>query len=1286
VKPDSIDAHAARRRTPLPDWKGTSRYGVTRCIGAGGMGVVYEAFDRERSQLVALKTLLRFSPAALYRFKQEFRTLTDVVHPNLVSLYELVATDAHVFFTMELVQGVDFLTYVVRPGARAEMAASRVDAPTRVRSTTLLLARSAVAGPSRAAPPIDVEADGMGRSPADFERLRSALRQLVAGVSALHGAGKLHRDIKPSNVLVTPEGRVVLLDFGVATDVALATGDHAGEREIVGTAQYTAPEQVGDTATTQSDWYSVGVMLYKALVGHLPFAGPDVDVLTRKALCEPPRPSEFVHGIPGDLEELCCALLRPAPEARPSGAEIQRRLDHGRHSVPTPLPEVKRAATPLVGRAAHQRTLREAFDTARQGRVVTVRVHGASGMGKSVLLQRFLDELVERGEAATLRGRTYERESMPYKALDSVIDALSRYLIHLSEQDPSTPLPLDLSALVRLFPVLRRVDRIGAMAESAGSEPAHVVRRRAVAALRELLAGLAARQPLVICIDDVQWGDVDSAGLLVELVRPPFEAALLIVLSYREEEADSNSFLVETSALWPLGTDVRDLPIGPLEPVEAREMALSFLGPEDANATAAADAIARESGGSPLLVEELSRGIPQPGRVAAVRAGAIRLQDIVDARVSLLPDGARLVLELVALSVRPLPVVSAGLAAEIDDGLDEIVNTLRVRRFARTGFRGGREVLEIAHDRICQAIVARISEETVRAHHGRIARALEQAGSDPETLAPHLLGAGMGDLAAKYAEQAAESASAKLAFGQAVRLYRLALDAVGETSADARRLRMGLVDALDRAGRGAEAARVYAAAAAQAQGLERMELERSGAEELLLSGHVEEGAAALDRILDAAHIWRPRTLVAALAVAFVYRALVFVRGLRLPDRDPRDVRREDHLRIEALYAVVVGFSFVNVIYGMCAQARHLFLTLRAGDRFQVFRAAVVETTNSAARGGPEGKRERMFADIVQRLTETSDDPKYLAFGAGVHGQRMFLHGRWREARELLDGLYERFRGSRAGWFANWHLFHVYALGLMGELAEARRRCATLIPDAEARGDLYTLVNLRIGHCATVWLAADDIDGARRNLRDAMASWSQSGFFLQHYRAMLAEANVDLYAGLGESAYGIVARDWDALRRSFLMDVQYVRADANFLRARCALALAAATPGQGAGVAEAARFARKLDRERMPWTAPLAALVWAGVCHAKDDNGGAIAHLRTAIESGEAADMRLHSAVARMRLGAILGGTEGETLLREAREWMAMQEVRVPDRMAAMLAPGFAPDDAPRALSVLEPSA
>ena len=152
------------------------------------MGVVYEVFDRERRQLVALKTLPRFDADSIYRFKQEFRTLAGVHHRNLVHLYELVVSEeSEIFFTMELVSE---LTHDVRAGrvARSSVAPGSVvtlsEAP-RQRDTLRPGTRaSATTAPAACR--------------ANVEKLRPALRQFVRGVHAIHSAGKLHRDLKPS--------------------------------------------------------------------------------------------------------------------------------------------------------------------------------------------------------------------------------------------------------------------------------------------------------------------------------------------------------------------------------------------------------------------------------------------------------------------------------------------------------------------------------------------------------------------------------------------------------------------------------------------------------------------------------------------------------------------------------------------------------------------------------------------------------------------------------------------------------------------------------------------------------------------------------------------------------------------------------------------------------------------------------------------------------------------------------------------------------------------------------
>src|SRR6266852_2782198 len=137
------------------EFAGTDRFVVLRQLGAGGMGVVYEALDRERDIRVALKILPNVNPPALLRFKQEFRSLAAIVHPNLVPLYELISNGDLWFFTMEIIDGRDFFSYL-----RSDFVLDRND--------------------QRQVPSVDEQ------------RLRRAFYQLGLGVAAIHAGGKLH--------------------------------------------------------------------------------------------------------------------------------------------------------------------------------------------------------------------------------------------------------------------------------------------------------------------------------------------------------------------------------------------------------------------------------------------------------------------------------------------------------------------------------------------------------------------------------------------------------------------------------------------------------------------------------------------------------------------------------------------------------------------------------------------------------------------------------------------------------------------------------------------------------------------------------------------------------------------------------------------------------------------------------------------------------------------------------------------------------------------------------------
>src|SRR5947208_10634889 len=170
----------------------------------------------------------------------------------------------------------------------------------------------------------------------DEPRLRSALRQLAEGVNSLHEMGKLHRDLKPSNVLVTEDGRVVILDFGLVEDI----NPELHETLLAGTPDYMSPEQGAQTAISKaSDWYGVGVILYQALTGRLPFRGKFFEVMLRKQTRDPIQPREINPNVPRDLNELCMKLLRRDADKRPSGREILRALGVRRSASNPPSSE-----------------------------------------------------------------------------------------------------------------------------------------------------------------------------------------------------------------------------------------------------------------------------------------------------------------------------------------------------------------------------------------------------------------------------------------------------------------------------------------------------------------------------------------------------------------------------------------------------------------------------------------------------------------------------------------------------------------------------------------------------------------------------------------------------------------------------------------------------------------------------------------------------------------------------------------------------------------------------------
>jgi len=762
------------------------------------------------------------------------------------------------------------------------------------------------------------------------------------------------------------------------------------------------------------------------------------------------------------------------------------------------------------------------------------------------------------------------------------------------------------------------------------------------------------------------------------VMRPPDAPSAMLVLGYRDgPESESSPFLSYWKKHLVEGLDVRDVPVEPLALDDARRVALDVLGSDDTDARRVADLIAKECGGSAFFVEDLARSVWEQGAPTSARevigdAGST-LDDLIDRRLQRVDAETRCLLELVATHGRPIPMSILQRAAVAGERLDALLSELRERRFVRLAVRDGRELVETSHDRIRETVVSRLPHEEARACHRRIAVAYEaEPDVDGEALVGHWFDAGEPQRGAIYAEKAAEKACDKLAFDRAVHLYRLTLGAMGPDSAEARRVSLRLAQALAWAGHSAEAATLYLEAARSAPEEERETLERAGANQLLMCGEIDGGTRILRRALARSGRGAPGSAWGALFWLGIYSAWLRVVGLRVVPREPTEVPRRTRDHIETLYSAVAGLGVVDALVAASLLARLLSLALWSRDRLAISAAALLSANAMAAEGGPESPRERALVELGDRLAGPPDSPDRAEQAiCATLAFRHFLRGHWKKAHELCEHAYNDLPATRERWNAQGlSVFGDFALVLMGEPGELARRLPPLLANAEQRGDLLKIVNLSAGVAPAVFLAKDDPATARRHVLDGLARWPQGGFLVQHWRALVAHVEIDLYENRGARAHQRVAREATAIRRSFLTRAQLLRALTNFARARSAIAASFEEPeSRRHRLGEAQKLARKLAAEGESWIDALASLASAALASANGQHDRARSHLRAAIERSEAADMALHAAAARHALGAMTGGAQGTALLEAASEAMRKKGVRAPERYARMLLPG-----------------
>lgn len=646
-------------------------------------------------------------------------------------------------------------------------------------------------------------------------------------------------------------------------------------------------------------------------------------------------------------------------------------------------------------------------------------------------------------------------------------------------------------------------------------------------------------------------------------------------------------------------------------------------------------------------------------------------------RVARLPEQARRVMELVAVAGQPISQTLIGRATVLDNqDRVTLINQLRVAQLIRTSGVGDLDLAECYHDRIRELLVSQLSPPQLADSHGRIAAAMLEGpeAPDPEALAIHFHGAGDLRRAFGYATKAADRAAAALAFDRAASLYRLALDF--RPDPDVRRaLDEKLGDALRNAGRGAEAAAAYLAAADGAAVERRLVCQRLAAEQLLYSGHLDEGLRIIDDVLSTVHLRLAKTPTRALVSLLWRRLRLRMRGLGYKPRALNEIPASELQLIDTCYGIGTSLAIVDVVRANNFQTLNLRLSLDAGEPYRIARSIALEAGFVSTGGVKTAPRVKWLLDLAHQLAQQLQNPHAIGMHLLAAGISAYETGQIRASNDYCDAAEELLRTQCSGvaWeLASVRLFGTWSRYRLGDVANLVERVPALEREAAERGDLYGRLAMALG-CPRIamTLATDRPDQQRQIAEEAIGSWPGNWYQVQHYWADYALLHIDLYAGQPELAWQRITKAWPALEKALLMRVEEVFIYMTELRARIALALAVRSTKPRPYLDVAERAARVLTKKPIPWCGAMASLLRAQLAALAGDRDREHGLLMSAHAGFELSQLSAYEMVTRLRIGALVGGHAREQQVAYARTWAHTAGVANLAGLTRLLAPVFA---------------
>ncbi len=738
------------------------RYRIDDSVGEGGMGFVYRVTDLLRPERpIALKTIRHINLFNVDLFKAEFKTLTDLHHPNLTAVYDfdvVVGTEDY-FFTMELVRG----------------------------SQNILDATEG----------------------ADWRTVVDLLIPICRALSYIHSRGIIHFDIKPGNLLVSSEGVLKVLDFGIAGLKKMgSTGDLIG-----GTVNYMAPELSlkGSVIDHRADLYSLGILAYHLLCRTLPFSGSThSQIIAQHQQAPLTWKEESAAMVPSWLraiiEHLC--EKNPADRFRTANNVIEAINQQGGLSYELETQKTRESyifSSRFVGREKEFEEITRFVDARvkKQGlETPVIFVSGQSGIGKSRLFRevRYRNQLAK---ISFIEGNCYEGKFNEYGAIAELIT----YLVPLIETAGHTDLIQQFgSELAKIEPQFAQRYQLTPSPSLNKPEAEHLRLREQVS---EFFVRVAEVIPYTLYINDLQWAPSGTSELIYYLAwriilreRMGEPCPIALLGSFRSDEVEGRPLEKFLSRLRQENV-FKVVELKPLASENIEPMLCSMFGVQQIPVSFL-ERVTQETAGNPYFVEEVMRTLVENGSVylesgrwaAATEIEKLKfptsISDVFLRRAALLSPDQRQIIDLLAVADRPISAKVLERATVFSgETLQRFLATLGQKQIVQAS--SGNKEFHLSHDRMRETLYQDISEDRRKELHQKMGNAIELTFTDNLTsqlgaLAYHFYRAHDRDKALSYSIAAGDDARKRFANDLATSMYEQALTLL--TPSDERRYKI----------------------------------------------------------------------------------------------------------------------------------------------------------------------------------------------------------------------------------------------------------------------------------------------------------------------------------------------------------------------------------------------------------------------------------------------------------------------------------------------------------------